>query len=303
MQTASCSIVENETDPQFGVDLSGDSELNIATENGGLSTRKRDSMAEDSADGRYQPGTAPTTADGITAAQHELILSILPFVKTVVGRVAMNLPSHVSQEDLLSAGVMGLMDAVRRFDPSKGASIKNYAAMRVRGAVLDELRKMDWVPRSVHRDARDFRKVQESLEQRLGRAATEPELARELKLTETELEQLLDRIKPSTFISLDDVRSIQDRGEGDLLQSECITDPDSVSPLDETSRREQLKLISDGIKLLPEGEQKVLALYYYEGLRLKEIAVILGVTESRISQVHALAIQRLRSRLHRVIAE
>ena len=292
-----------ELSPSFGPVWAGDVEQNIETGAEALPTRKRESMEDDSANGDCNAEMIPVPAGDITAAQHEVILSTLPFVKTIVGRVAINLPAHVSQEDLLSAGVMGLMDAVRRFDPSKGASIKNYAAMRVRGAVLDELRKMDWVPRSVHRDARDFRKVQESLEQRLGRAASEPELARELDLSEEELGQLLDRIRPSTFVSLDDVRSMQDRGEGDLLQAECIADPETVSPMDETSKREQFKLIAEGIKALPENEQKVLGLYYYEGLRLKEIAVILGVTESRVSQVHTLAIQRLRSRMHRVIAE
>ena len=137
----------------------------------------------------------PMNDQASTREQHALILSMLPLVKTVVGRVAITLPAHVSQEDLLSAGVMGLMDAVRRFDPSKGASIKSYAAMRVRGSVLYELIKIDWVPRSVHRQAREFRKIQEALEQRLGREAKETELAQEMKISVEALVRFLESLQ------------------------------------------------------------------------------------------------------------
>lgn len=231
--------------------------------------------------------------------QHALIMSMLPLVKTVVGRVAISLPSHINQEDLLSAGLMGLMDAVQKYDPSKGSNVKSYAAMRIRGAVLDELRKMDWAPRSVFRRARDFRKVQQALEQRIGRQATEDELAREMNMSIDELEQLLENIRPAFFISLQDVRSNRDESEGELLHEECIEDSKAITPLNQTLDAEGRRLIAETIKDLNPIEQKVLALYYYEDLRLKEIAKILDVTESRISQIHSLAIQRLRSRLDR----
>jgi RNA polymerase sigma factor for flagellar operon FliA len=235
-----------------------------------------------------------------TPEQQALIFSMLPLVKTVVGRIAMTLPSHIRQEDLLSAGVIGLMDAARRFDPSKGTSFKNYAATRVRGAVLDELRKLDWTPRSIHRQARDFRKVQETLEQRLGREATEAELAQEMSMPIEEFERFLDTIRPSSFISLQDVRSHNPDSDEDLLQEECIADPKGQTSLDASLSDERRTLLIQTIKALNPIEQKVLALYYHEGLRLKEIAEVLGVTESRVSQIHTLAIQRLRSRIERV---
>lgn len=233
-----------------------------------------------------------------TAEQHAAILSLLPLIKTVVGRIAITLPSHICQEDLQSAGLMGLMDAVRRYDASKGCSMKSYAAMRVRGAVLDELRNMDWAPRSVHRRARDFRKVQQAVEQRLGREATEAELAKEMNLSVEEFEHLLEEIRPTSFISLQDSRSTQDSGDS-LLQEECITDPKATTPAHNSIENESHRLVAEGIKSLNQVEQKVLALYYYEGLRLKEIAEVLQVTESRVSQIHTLAIQRLRGKMER----
>jgi len=237
---------------------------------------------------------SPTT----TAEQHALILSLLPVIKTVVGRIAITLPSHVSQEDLLSAGVLGLMDAVKRFDPVKGCSLRSYVAIRVRGAVLDELRNMDWAPRSVHRQAREFRKIQDALEQRLGRQATDEELAKEMKISIEELEHQLESIRPTSFISLQDVRS-HDPSQDDLMQEELIADPDGNTPFKTTLTKEQQQWVEKSIKALSPIEQKVLALYYYEGLRLKEIAAALEVTESRVSQIHTLAVQRLRSRLER----
>lgn len=248
------------------------------------------------------PGESSTGLPGggqtIGLEHHELILSLLPMVKSVVGRIAISLPSHISQEDLLSAGLMGLLDAIRKFDPSKGCSIKSYAATRVRGAVLDELRSMDWAPRSVHRQARDFRKVQQGLEQRLGREATEQELAQELKVSRDELDHLLESIRPTSFISLQDIRSNQE-GDSTLAQEECILDPNAISPLTTSMEGETHALIAEEIRSLNPVEQKVLALYYHEGLRLKEIAETLHVTESRVSQIHTLAIQRLRGRLER----
>ncbi len=233
-----------------------------------------------------------------TKEQHDLIVSMLPLVKTVVGRIAISLPPHISQDDLLSAGLIGLMDAVRRYDATKGSSLKSYVAMRVRGAVLDELRSMDWAPRSVHRQARDFRKVQQALEQRLGREASEEELAEEMHLSIEELERYMANIRPALFISLQDVRS---QGlEGDLTQEECIQDVRTRNPLESTLNEERHRLVVETIQSLSPIEQKVLALYYYEDLRLKEIAETLNVTESRVSQIHTLAIQRLRSRLERM---
>jgi RNA polymerase sigma factor FliA len=245
---------------------------------------------------RLAPQPKPVNPASIQE-QHQTILSMLPLVKTVVGRIAITLPSHISQEDLMSAGLMGLMDAVQRYDASKGCSLKNYVAIRIRGAVLDELRNMDWAPRSVHKMARDFRKIQAELEQRLGREASEVEMATEMKISLEELDKLLDTIRPTSFISLQDVRSHRDGGGDDLLHEECVADPNSPTPLANTLDNESHALVVEAIKTLNPTEQKVLALYYYEGLRLKEIAEALSVTESRVSQIHTLAVQRLRTKI------
>lgn len=245
------------------------------------------------------PGMDSLKDQPSTPEQQALVFSMLPLVKTVVGRVAMTLPSHVRQEDLLSAGVIGLMDAARRYDPAKGTSFKNYAAMRIRGAVLDELRKMDWIPRSIHRQARDFRKVEEALEQRLGREATEAELAQEMRMPIEDFERFLETIRPASFISLQEVRSHSLESDEDLTNEECIPDPTGKTSLDASLSDERRTLLAGTIRTLSTIEQKVLALYYYEGFRLKEIAEVLGVTESRVSQIHTLAIQRIRSRMER----
>jgi len=155
---------------------------------------------------------------------------------------------------------------------------------------------MDWAPRSVHRQARDFRKVQEGLEQRLGREATEVELAQEMKMSAEDFDRFVESIRPTSFISLQDARS-RDHSQDDLLHEECIADPNGISPLGNSLDKEHTSLIEKSIGTLNPIEQKVLALYYYEGLRLKEIAEVLEVTESRISQIHTLAVQRLRGKL------
>jgi RNA polymerase sigma factor for flagellar operon FliA len=240
------------------------------------------------------PGQSSDVAS--TPEEQALVLNTLPLVKTVVGRIAIVLPPHIHQEDLLSAGVMGLMDAARRYDPSKGMSFKNYAAMRVRGAILDELRRMDWVPRAIYRKARDFRKTQEALEQRLGREATEPELAREMGMSAAEFGSFLDSIRPASFVSLDDVRSRRDCDE-DLTHAECIADPNGRTSLDASLDEERSSVLVETIQALKPMEQKVLAFYYYEGMRLREIAEVMGITISRVSQIHTLAIQRIRRRL------
>jgi RNA polymerase sigma factor for flagellar operon FliA len=224
--------------------------------------------------------------------ESQIVEQYMPLVKTVVGRLAMTLPAHAATEDLYSAGLVGLLNAVRRFNPSTGVLFETYARVRIRGSVFDELRRLDWVPRSVHDKARKVEKVMRKLEQKLGRLPTNNEMAAALKISEDEYEHLLTQIKPATFVCLDSVRSAEQ--EGEATQHEAVADASQPDPGYATARREMAKIIIKRLKYLPEVQRKVLALYYFEDLRLREIAEVFGVTESRISQIHAAAVIAIR---------
>ncbi len=232
-----------------------------------------------------------------SGAEGELVERHLPLVRTVVGRIAMSLPPHVDIEDLNSAGLVGLLNAIRRFNPCSGASFETYARLRIRGAVLDELRRLDWVPRSVHEKARRVQEVMMTLEQKNGRIPTEPEMAAALRMTLGDYQQLLTEIRPATFVCLDSVRGSD--GEEGPRNGEVLADESAESPRDRTAVRELSDLIAARIQELPEVQRKVLSLYYFEDLRLREIAEVFGVTESRICQIHAQAILSLKSFLRR----
>lgn len=228
-----------------------------------------------------------------TEAEEALIHQYLPWVKTVVGRVAMTLPPHVEMEDLYSAGLVGLLNAVRNYDPRSNASFETYARLRIRGAVLDELRKMDWIPRSVHAKARKIQTAIQELEQKLGRIPSEAEVAKALGLSAREYEHWLDEVRPAVFVSLDSAGVLDD---GDSpTPYESVADSQQETPAQKASRRELASLIAERLEQLPEMQRKVLALYYFEDMRLREIAEVFGLTESRICQIHAQAILAIKS--------
>lgn len=232
------------------------------------------------------------------SVENELIQQYLPLVKTVVGRLAMTLPPHVDIEDLYSAGMVGLLNAVRQFDPKMGTVFEGYARLRIRGSVLDELRRMDWVPRSVHVKARQVEGVMRQLEQKNGRPPTDEEMAAGLKISLQEYYQVLEEIRPATFVSLDAATHYDvDDGTG---QNETIADPRQEEPGEDVSRRELARLIAKRLETLPDMQRKVLALYYFEDLRLREIAEVFGLTESRICQIHAKAILSIRSAINKL---
>ncbi|MBE0539905.1 MAG: FliA/WhiG family RNA polymerase sigma factor [Verrucomicrobia bacterium] len=232
-----------------------------------------------------------------SAAEDELVQQHLPLVRTVVGRLAMNLPAHVDLDDLYSSGLVGLLNAVRNFDPNGGSMFESYARVRIRGAVLDELRRLDWVPRSVHDKARKVQAAMAELEQATGEVPEATAVARALKLSLSEYHDLLEQIRPATFVCLDAVTTGEDDANGS--RHESIADDTQPDPLDCVARRELVSLIAGCIARLPEMQKKVLALYYYEDLRLREIAEAFGVTESRISQIHSQAILAIKSHLQR----
>ncbi|MEY2409216.1 MAG: polymerase sigma factor FliA [Verrucomicrobiota bacterium] len=230
-----------------------------------------------------------------SSVESEIVERYLPLVKTVVGRLAMTLPSHAATEDLYSAGLVGLLNAVRRFNPSTGVLFETYARVRIRGAVFDELRRLDWVPRSVHDKARKVETVMRKLEQKIGRLPTSNEMAAALDMSEEDYEHLLNQIRPATFVCLDSVRSAEQ--EGEATQHEAVADASQPDPGYATARREMAKVVLKRLQCLPEVQRKVIALYYFEDLRLREIAEVFGVTESRISQIHAAAVLSIRGYL------
>lgn len=230
-------------------------------------------------------------------AEEQLLLHYLPLVKTVVGRLAMTLPAHVAREDLQSAGVIGLLQALRSYKPGSAATFETFARFRIRGAVLDELRRMDWVPRSIHDKARKLQEALVALEQQTGRLPTEEEMARSLKMSVEAYRQLLDEVRPAAFVHLDAVLR-PDSGDP-TTRHESVSDDQQEIPLETASKRELIQIVMERLERLPEMQKKVLSLYYCEDLRLKEIAAIFGLTESRICQIHAQAIIAIRSFVER----
>jgi RNA polymerase sigma factor for flagellar operon FliA len=232
-----------------------------------------------------------------THTENELVEQYLPLVRSAVGRLAMTLPDHVDHDDLNSAGLVGLLQALRNYDPACNTSFEGYARLRIRGAMLDELRRMDWVPRTVHEKARRIQEVMAELEQKLGQTPNETQMAKALKISVAEYNKLLDQIRPAAFVCLDAASSSEGTESANLY--EVVADPSENGPVEEVSRRELKHVILERLKQLPEIQRKVLALYYGEDLHLREIAEVFGLTESRICQIHSQAILSIRSYLQR----
>jgi len=221
-----------------------------------------------------------------------------PLMKYVVDRVASNIPKYVERDDLLNAAALGLFDALDKYDTSKGTKFETYAVWRIRGAVLDELRAMDWASRSVRRKARHIETMTRDLDQRLGRAASDEELADALDVSGNEMARLLDEVRGVVLLSLNQPAGDSEEGNSGGL-AEVIEDPAGNSALDEIERMQMSDVLLDVISLLSEQEKLVLALYYYEEMTLKEIGQTLDISESRVSQIHTKAILRLKSRMLR----
>jgi RNA polymerase sigma factor for flagellar operon FliA len=223
-------------------------------------------------------------------ARDRLIVHYSPLVKFVAGRVGAGLPNSVDPGDLVSAGVFGLIDAVERFDPARGVKFETFAVPRIRGAVFDGLRSLDWVPRSVRSRAREVESAFTDLEGKYGRAPTDEELAAQLKISQTEFQKWLAAIASTTVGPLD--RALVAGAEPRALSGDV---PDSPAAVVEDG--EVRRLVKTEVRRLPEREKLVLSLYYDEGLTLAEIGSVLGVTESRVSQIHTKAVLHLRARL------
>ena len=231
------------------------------------------------------------------ASRDRLILTYAPLVKFVAGRLGATLPAHVDEQDLASYGLLGLIGAIERFDPDREIKFETYAISRIKGAIIDELRSLDWVPRSVRTRAREIERAIAELERRLHRAPTDEEIAAKVGITTDELENSLSEISRSSMAALDELWSPSGGGGDQIALIDTIEDVDAPDPeffLEQTEMREAL---GEAIARLPEREKLVVTLYYYEELTLREIGEVIGVTESRVSQLHTKAVLRLKARL------
>ncbi|MEJ7783609.1 MAG: RNA polymerase sigma factor WhiG [Solirubrobacteraceae bacterium] len=236
-------------------------------------------------------------SSGDEQARERLVVAYSPLVKYVSGRMASGLPAHVDEADLISYGLVGLISAIQRFEPEREIKFETYAITRIKGAIIDELRSLDWVPRSVRSRARDIEKANSKLEHTLQRAPTDDEMSAELGITVDEFQETLLQISNSTIAALDELWTVSDASGDQVSLLDTLQDPGAPDPAAAMDATELKDRMADAIARLPEREKLVVALYYYENLTLREIGEVLGVTESRVSQLHTKAVLRLRSRL------
>ncbi|OGR05422.1 MAG: RNA polymerase subunit sigma [Deltaproteobacteria bacterium RIFOXYD12_FULL_50_9] len=231
------------------------------------------------------------------AKRDELIINYTPLIKYIAGRVASRLPSHIAVDDLISSGIIGLIDAIDKFNPAKNVQFKTYAEFRIKGAILDELRSLDWVPRSVRRKSSDLENRYAELEKRLGRPARDEEIAHAMGMSMDEFHKLLDETKAISFLDIELLRQNTPEAEpSSLIESLCTNDSD---PFNAISLEQIRKLLAQAVTELPEKEKLAVTLYYYEELTMKEIGLVMGYTESRISQMHSKAMLRLRTKIRK----
>ncbi len=233
-------------------------------------------------------GAALYAATQQALSPEELVHQHAPLVKRIAYHLLARLPASVQADDLIQAGLIGLLEAARHFDPSQGASFETYAGIRVRGAMLDEIRRYDWMPRSVHRKARAIAEALRDIEQREGRDAEDKEVAAKLGMSLAEYHQALQDATAGRLFSLD--------GEDGEQLSDTLSDG-RAGPEEQMEQQDLKRAVADCIGTLPERERLVLALYYDEELNLKEIGEVLGVSESRVCQIHNQALMRLRGRV------
>ncbi|HHV94630.1 MAG TPA: FliA/WhiG family RNA polymerase sigma factor [Firmicutes bacterium] len=240
---------------------------------------------------------------GDPKARESLVTAYLHLVKYIAGRMAVGLPNTVEYEDLVSYGIFGLLDAIEKYDTSRGVRFESYASTRIRGAILDGLRSVDWVPRSVRLKARQLAQNMAELEDKLGRPPTDEELQNAMGITADEYAKLLQETAATTLLSLDEPWSEGGHDGEKLRLTDMVADTGREDPAALVARESLLEMLTEAIEALPERERLVITLYYYEELTLKEIGKVLDVSESRVSQLHTKALSRLRGKLARLGVE
>ncbi|WP_263165286.1 RNA polymerase sigma factor WhiG [Streptomyces sp. SCSIO ZS0520] len=239
--------------------------------------------------------TYKATGDG--RLREQLILHYSPLVKYVAGRVSVGLPSNVEQADFVSSGVFGLIDAIEKFDLDRSIKFETYAITRIRGAMIDELRALDWIPRSVRQKARNVERAYATLEAQLRRTPSESEVAEEMDVTLDELHAVFSQLSLANVVALEELLNVGAEGGGRLSLMDTLEDTTADNPVEVAEDRELRQLLARAINTLPEREKTVVTLYYYEGLTLADIGTVLGVTESRVSQIHSKSVLQLRAKL------
>jgi RNA polymerase sigma factor for flagellar operon FliA len=229
-------------------------------------------------------------------ARNRLVVHYSPLVKYVAGRLSAGLPNSIEQADLVSYGMFGLIDAINKFEPSRGNKFETYAMSRIRGSIIDELRSIDWVPRSLRAKARAVEKAYTKLEHELLRTPSDAEVAEELGTTEEELQNVFTQISFFGLVALEETVSVGAERSESVTLGDTIPDP-GLGPVGAFEVQETKQILAQALNRLPEREKIVLTLYYYEGLTLGEIGGILGITESRVCQIHTKAVIQLRSKL------
>ncbi len=250
---------------------------------------------------KHKPSLEELWADykknGNQLAKDKLLAEYSGLVRYTAQRVGINLPPSVELADLIGSGVVGLIRAVELFEPERGLKFETFATHKIRGAILDELRALDWVPRSVRQKSKSLQKAYAQLELQLGRMPYDDEVAEHLGMSLKDFEDMLSDVAPTTILSLEE--SMPDRGDDakSLTLIDTIEDPQGSNPLKELGYQEVKRILKDSIGQLPEREKLVIALYHYEELTLKEIGEVLNLTESRVSQIHSKAMLKLKSKL------
>ena len=233
-----------------------------------------------------------------TGLRQELITKYTPLIKLVAGRIIRRLPPQIELNDLVNSGVLGLMDAIEKYDPSRDIKFETYAEFRIRGAILDELRSQDWVPRSIRQRLHQLNKAYETLEGKHGRPATDEEVAAELGVSLDSLYDLLSKASGVSLISLEDLGYTGSNGQKRNIL-EYFRQPNQENILDILEIKQLQKVVGAAIDDLPKNEKFVVSMYYYDELTMKEIGLVLGITESRVSQIHNKAMIRLRTKIKR----
>ena len=234
---------------------------------------------------------------GSMIVKDKILVEYAYLVKYIGNRIAINLPSSIDRNDVISSGIIGLIKAVETFDPDRGFKFETYAGHKIRGAILDELRALDWVPRSVRQKSKDLQKVYAKLENELGRIPYDDEMCEELQVSMEEFEKMLSDVAPTTIVSLEETMPDKNSDSKEIRLIDTIEDPGSENPLKLLGFSEVKRILKETIGNLPEKEKLVVALYHFEELTLKEIGVVLDISESRVSQIHSKAILKLRSKL------
>ena len=239
-------------------------------------------------------------ATGSSTARDQLILNYSPLVKYVAGRVAVGLPANIEQADLISYGIFGLIDAIDKYDRGRNIKFETYAISRIRGAIIDELRAIDWVPRSVRYKAREVEKAYAALENKLKRPPSDHEIADEMGISTDDLNHIYTQLSSVSLIALDELMSIEgDKGDK-LSLLETLEDTKTAGPMEAFESEEMKEILVSAINRLPEREKKVITFYYFAGLTLAQIGEVLGVTESRVCQIHTKAVLGLKGKISEV---